>query len=96
MATLGGAATLGLGDRLGSLEVGKIADVTCVDLRHARTWPVHDPVSILVYGACGTQVTDTWVEGRHVFAAGRCATLDADELFERAAHFQAKLAASPA
>jgi len=49
MATLEGAASLGLADKIGSIETGKWADLACVDLRHLNSQPVYDPLSQLVY-----------------------------------------------
>jgi len=45
MATLNGAIALGLADSIGSIEPGKWADLTCIDLRHINSQPVYDPVS---------------------------------------------------
>lgn len=65
-ATLGGARALGLDRRIGSIEVGKEADITAFDLSAIETSPVYDPVSHLVY-ACGREnVSDVWVAGQPV------------------------------
>ena len=74
MATLEGARVLGLGDSTGSLVAGKWADLCCVNLRTAGSWPVHDVEAALVYACSSRQVTDTWVAGRRVFAAGSLRT----------------------
>ena len=58
MATIGGARALGLGDRIGSLEVGKRADLIVVAADGARQTPMYDPISHLVYVAHGDDVTD--------------------------------------
>ena len=63
MATLGGARALGLEDRIGSLEVGKQADLIAVDLGQPETQPVYNPLSQLVYACNGSQVTHSWVAG---------------------------------
>jgi 5-methylthioadenosine/S-adenosylhomocysteine deaminase len=65
-ATLGGARALGLGDRIGSLVPGKLADLVAIDLSGADVSPVFDPVSQLVYSAGRDLVSDVWVDGRHV------------------------------
>lgn len=65
-ATLSGARALGLGDQLGSIEVGKQADLTALTLAQPETQPCFDPISHLVY-ACGReQVSDVWVAGQQV------------------------------
>ena len=65
-ATLGAARALGLDARIGSIEVGKDADLAAFDLSAIETQPVYDPISHLVY-ACGREsVSDVWVAGQHV------------------------------
>lgn len=65
-ATLGGARALGLDARIGSIEVGKEADLAAFDLSTPETQPIYDPVSHLVY-ACGRDsVSDVWIAGQHV------------------------------
>lgn len=84
MATIGGARALGVDDALGSLEVGKLADVVAVDLGTVHTRPVFDPVSSLVYAAGRGDVREVWVGGRRVVRDGRATGADpaqvADEL----------------
>jgi len=87
MATLGGAHALGLSDSIGSLVSGKWADLCCVDLRLPRTWPVHDALTTLLHCASSLQVTDTWVAGRHLYAAGELRCLDEAAVLERAARW---------
>ncbi|MFZ4519741.1 MAG: amidohydrolase family protein [Microthrixaceae bacterium] len=76
MATMGGARALGLEADLGSIEVGKLADLVAVDLDRPHVQPVHDPVSALLYAAGRGDVTDVWVEGRRVVADGRTVLLE--------------------
>lgn len=63
-ATLGGARALGYGDLIGSIEVGKQADVICVDLGELETQPLHHVVSQLIYATGRHQVSDVWIAGR--------------------------------
>lgn len=77
MATLGSARALGLGDRIGSLEAGKEADLVALSLAAPHATPAPDPLSHLVYAAKASDVTDSWVRGRRVVADGAAATLDA-------------------
>ena len=64
MATRNWAAALGLGAQVGSLEIGKRADVIMVDTRGPRQTPMFDPVAHLVYSAHGDDVTTTIVNGQ--------------------------------
>jgi 5-methylthioadenosine/S-adenosylhomocysteine deaminase len=75
MATLGGARALGMEDRIGSLTVGKRADVVVVGVDRAGMRPVYDPVSHLVYVAKGADVRDVVIEGRVVMHDRRVLTL---------------------
>ncbi len=63
MATINGASALGLADQIGSIEVGKLADLTAVSFSDIEMQPVFDPVSHLVYVAGREHVTHTWVNG---------------------------------
>jgi 5-methylthioadenosine/S-adenosylhomocysteine deaminase len=84
MATLEGARALGLGEATGSLVPGKWADLCCVDLRTPGSWPVHDVAATLAYACSSRQVSDTWVAGRHLYAAGSLRYIDESALLERA------------
>ncbi len=70
LATLGGAAALGLADRIGSLEPGKDADLCAVALTGPHVQPVHDPVAAVVHAARGADVVLTAVRGRVLHGAG--------------------------
>ena len=92
MATLGGARALGLGDEIGSLEVGKRADVTVVDLEQPHLSPRGDELAAtLVYGARASDVTDVWVDGRHLVQSRGLVTLDARRLARSAKDEVARL-----
>ncbi len=95
MATLNGAAALGLDARIGSLVAGKEADLAAVRLDDVEALPLYDPVSHLVHAAGREHVTDVWVAGERVVEAGRLATLDTHALAGRARIWQERLA-SPA
>jgi 5-methylthioadenosine/S-adenosylhomocysteine deaminase len=78
MATLGGAAALGLEDQIGSLEPGKSADLIALDLTQIGWAPTasQDPYSALVYSAGGMHVTDVMVAGRWLYRQGTWTTVD--------------------
>lgn len=74
LATLGGAKVLGLGERIGSLEVGKEADITAFALEALRDYPVFEPENALVFGAGGRKARLTMVAGRELVRDGRLET----------------------
>lgn len=80
MATAGGAAAVGLGDDVGSLEVGRRADLVAVDLDQPHTQPVFDPVSTVVYAAGRGDVRHVWVEGRPVVRDGEPVHVDREQV----------------
>jgi 5-methylthioadenosine/S-adenosylhomocysteine deaminase len=83
-ATIEGARALGLGDRIGSLEVGKRADLVLVDLTAPHLTPVHDVAALLVFAAGRGDVTDVLVDGVPVVRNRRSTRLDTEELLARA------------
>lgn len=80
MATLNGAKALGLAHVTGSLEAGKSADVTAIDMNHIETQPIHNPLSQLVYAVGRDKVTDVWVEGKHLLKGRTLTSLDIHDL----------------
>jgi 5-methylthioadenosine/S-adenosylhomocysteine deaminase len=80
MATIGGARVLGLQDRIGSLEVGKRADVIVVRMDKPRHTPMYDPVSHLVYVARGDDVEATIVNGVILMQDARVVSMREDEV----------------
>jgi 5-methylthioadenosine/S-adenosylhomocysteine deaminase len=84
MATLGGARVLGMEKEIGSLEVGKKADVIVVDLNRPHLQPVYSMVSQLVYSATGADVRDVIIDGRLVMENRRLLTLDEEEILRKA------------
>lgn len=92
MVTLNGARALGMEALIGSLEVGKLADIVAIDLNQPATQPCYDPVSQVVYSAGSDQVSHVWVGGKAVLAEGRCLTLDANEVIGRAHVWRGRIA----
>ncbi len=93
MATLNGARALGLADSIGSIEVGKWADLACVDLDHVRSQPVYDPASQLVYTCDADQVVDVWVAGRRQIDNGHLTAADEREILDRSTEWRQRIAA---
>ena len=91
IATTGGAAALGRDD-FGSLETGKRADLFVFDPRHAKSIPVHDPVSTLVYASGEINVRSTVVGGRVVLDEGRVVGLDEAAILREAQSLAEELA----
>ncbi|MGZ3737561.1 MAG: amidohydrolase family protein [Bdellovibrionota bacterium] len=91
LATLGGARALGLGDRVGSLEVGKRADFALVDMRFPHLQPVHDLASQLVFSAQGCEVSATVCEGKVLFENGKFTTLDSRKIYAKAESWRKKI-----
>lgn len=94
MATLGGAVALGIAHETGSIETGKWADLTCIDLNRLHSQPVYDPISQLVYTARADQVSDVWIAGKHQLDNGRLAHIDTDNILERSSEWRDRIAAS--
>ncbi len=84
LATRGGAEAMGLADRIGSLEVGKEADVITVSMSSARQTPLFDPLSHLVYVTRGDDVRNTIVQGRVLMRDRRVITMDRIAVIEAA------------
>ena len=80
MATIGGARCLGLEAEIGSLEVGKRADVILLDRRAPELTPLIDVANALVYATDGRNVAHVFVGGVEVVRAGEVQSLDADAL----------------
>lgn len=81
MATLNGAASLLMEDAIGSIEVGKKADLTLFDCHRPEWLPMINVVNNLVYSADGRSVDTVLVDGRVVVEAGRITSFDEDELY---------------
>jgi len=79
-ATLGGAAALGLSGVCGSVEVGKAADLICIDLGAFGNPPGADVADALVFSATRQQVSDVWVAGHAAVSAGRLLAFDEQEM----------------
>lgn len=80
MATVEGANAFGLGDELGSLKVGKKADIVLVDLKKPHIMPFYDPVVALIYFAQGGDVNSVIVDGKIIVENGIVKTVDEEEI----------------
>jgi cytosine/adenosine deaminase-related metal-dependent hydrolase len=91
MATLGGAAALGLADQIGSLEVGKRGDVIAIDLTALHTVPTASPWSAIAYAARSCDVRHVSVDGTIVVRDRTLHTLELARVRERARAEAARL-----
>lgn len=80
LATMGGAETLGLADKVGSIEVGKKADLTLIETDSVNMFPIFDPYSVIVYSANAGNVASVWVNGRQLVSKKQLLTHSIFEL----------------
>lgn len=84
MATLNGARALGLEALIGSLEPGKFADLTAIDLQDLNSSPVYNPISQVVYAANASQVTHVWCGGKQLLDNRQLLTVDRSQVLAAA------------
>lgn len=94
MATLNGARALNQQHKIGSLVVGKAADICAINLKNIATQPVYDPLSQLIYSASRQQVSDVWVDGKAVLTQHQLQAIDVDKLLENVASWGEKIAST--
>jgi 5-methylthioadenosine/S-adenosylhomocysteine deaminase len=92
-ATLGGARALGWGERIGSIEPGKEADLVAIRLDDIETEPLYDVVSQIVYAAGRHQVTDAWIAGQRRLARREPVAMDLAALRAKAREWRSRIAA---
>lgn len=80
MATLGGATALGLAGQIGSIEPGKAADLTCIDLGACADTAREALAEAVLFAVTRSQVSDVWSGGRAALSAGRLLAFDEEEL----------------
>lgn len=83
MATVHGAYAMGMQEELGTLEVGKKADIILVDLTGIHMTPLHNVVSALAYSVQGTDVKTVIIDGDVVYRDGKFLSLDEKEVIQR-------------
>ena len=80
MATLNGARAMGLDSQIGSLEVGKAADIVAFDLSGLAQQPIYDPVSQLIYATGRDCVKHLWVAGKPLLDDRQLTRMDEQQL----------------
>jgi len=93
MATIEGAKALRMEDTIGSLEIGKRADLTVIDLEKPHLTPCPRPISNLVYSANGSDVVFTIVDGKILMEERRVKTLDEQRILEKTEEITTELIA---
>lgn len=91
MATIGGARALRMESEIGSLEVGKKADLVVLDGSGPTLANVHDPYQAVVFVAGSREVKEVWVDGELSLADGEVVTLDVAEVVQRSRPLAAEL-----
>ena len=87
MATMGAAKALHMEDSIGSLEVGKLADIIVVDTKAPNMVPIYNPYSALVYSANSGNVRHTIVDGKILMKDRKMLTVDEDAIRNEAIEF---------
>ncbi len=91
MATINGAKALGIDSQTGSIEAGKWADLCAIDLGKLETSPNYETISLIVYAASRSQVSDVWVAGHQLLKQRELTTLDSNEILDKARRWQARI-----
>ena len=91
MITIDGAKACLMSDRIGSIEVGKRADIVLFDINRVDWHPLHNPVSNLIYSTTGSSVDTVLVDGRIVVKEGRVVTVSEAEVIADVERIAAEL-----
>lgn len=83
MATINGAKALGMDEKIGSLEEGKIADIILIDLNNPNHTPQNNLISSLCYSTFDTDVSHVLINGEIVFDNKKFINLDIDEIIQK-------------
>jgi 5-methylthioadenosine/S-adenosylhomocysteine deaminase len=92
MATKGGAAALGMAEVIGSLELGKKADIITIDINQPHLTPMYEPTSHLVYSARGADVRDVIIDGQIVMRDRQLLDVDEQEVMARVREIASRIA----
>ncbi len=91
-ATLGSARALGWGERIGSIEVGKQADLAAVRLDDLETQPIYNVISQLIYVAGRHQVSDVWIAGVRKLCDRVLTAMDTGEILAKTRRWRERIA----
>ena len=93
-ATIGGARVLNMETTIGTIEVGKKADIAVIDLSRAKTQPVYSVESAIVYAATGDDVVTTICDGKMLMRDRKVLTVDVPAALAKAKEYRQKILAS--
>ena len=91
MATINGAKALGLANDIGSIEIGKCADLIAVDLSHLNTQPIYDVTAQLAYATNSRQVSHVWIDGVCQFKDQQFTQIDEAAIIQKARSWAEKI-----
>jgi len=91
MATINGARALGMENEIGSLEVGKSADIIAINLEALSTVPIYNPISHVVYTTNKDCVTDVWIAGERIVRERHLLPYDEEQLVRMAHEWGTKI-----
>jgi len=94
MATRWGAEVLGLGDKIGSIEKGKIADIIAINLKKPHLTPLYNVYSHIVYAAMASDVETVMVNGKIVVNDRKLVSADEEDILAKARKWQEKITGS--
>ncbi|MGI9286467.1 MAG: TRZ/ATZ family hydrolase [Pseudomonadales bacterium] len=84
MATLNGAKALGMDEHIGSISIGKAADLVAVDCSELEAQPMYHPVSQLVYTQSSHRVSDVWIGGKQLLKNRELTQMSLPALIDKA------------
>lgn len=91
MATINGAKALNMDDKVGSLEIGKEADIILLDMKQPHLWPENDPMAAVVYSARGSDVDTVIIQGEIIVDNKKLLTIDEEKLMDEITILQSEL-----
>ena len=94
MATIDAAGVIGLDHMIGSLEIGKQADLAIIEVHSPHMVPMYHPESHIVYAAKGSDVKDVLVAGNILVRNGKLQALDVDEIIHSVNEIAARIKGS--
>ncbi|MEM7400796.1 MAG: TRZ/ATZ family hydrolase [Pseudomonadota bacterium] len=89
--TINAAKALGMDQEIGSIEIGKSADLCVIDIDTIEAQPIYDPIGHLVYATQRNQVKDVWVAGKQLLSNRELLTMDQNEILAKTKTWNKKI-----